>query len=139
MRSCNVVNFFFSSRRRHTRSLRDWSSDVCSSDLHRENRAGSAACRERVEVGRVRGLERCPPVELGDRVVPQPVQTDVQQRGRHRYFTIKANSSGSRLAPPTSAPSISGCAMNSRMLPGLTLPPYWTRIPCARASSYLVE
>src|SRR5204863_934095 len=30
--------FFFSSRRRHTRSLRDWSSDVCSSDLacHRD-------------------------------------------------------------------------------------------------------
>src|SRR5690349_21868047 len=27
--------FFFSSRRRHTRSLRDWSSDVCSSDLLR--------------------------------------------------------------------------------------------------------
>src|SRR6266496_5575557 len=27
------VYFFFSSRRRHTRSLRDWSSDVCSSDL----------------------------------------------------------------------------------------------------------
>src|SRR5699024_12030794 len=27
-------HFFFSSRRRHTRSKRDWSSDVCSSDLH---------------------------------------------------------------------------------------------------------
>src|SRR5207247_3102569 len=27
--------FFFSSRRRHTRSTRDWSSDVCSSDLSR--------------------------------------------------------------------------------------------------------
>src|SRR6266704_2471162 len=26
-------NFFFSSRRRHTRSKRDWSSDVCSSNL----------------------------------------------------------------------------------------------------------
>src|SRR5207249_7563822 len=26
--------FFFSSRRRHTRSKRDWSSDVCPSDLH---------------------------------------------------------------------------------------------------------
>src|SRR5207245_5324659 len=25
--------FFFSSRRRHTRCYRDWSSDVCSSDL----------------------------------------------------------------------------------------------------------
>src|SRR5438034_11027772 len=29
---CYVL-FFFSSRRRHTRSLCDWSSDVCSSDL----------------------------------------------------------------------------------------------------------
>src|SRR5947199_7959475 len=28
-----VVCFFFSSRRRHTRCLSDWSSDVCSSDL----------------------------------------------------------------------------------------------------------
>src|SRR5260221_7712015 len=27
------LDFFFSSRRRHTRSLCDWSSDVCSSDL----------------------------------------------------------------------------------------------------------
>src|SRR3989440_1999300 len=30
--SCSYF-FFFSSRRRHTRSDRDWSSDVCSSDL----------------------------------------------------------------------------------------------------------
>src|SRR5437588_3152497 len=29
----NLLVFFFSSRRRHTRSLCDWSSDVCSSDL----------------------------------------------------------------------------------------------------------
>src|SRR2546422_2746447 len=28
-----MINFFFSSRRRHTRCSRDWSSDVCSSDL----------------------------------------------------------------------------------------------------------
>src|SRR5256884_9051665 len=28
-----VLVFFFSSRRRHTRCSRDWSSDVCSSDL----------------------------------------------------------------------------------------------------------
>src|SRR6266542_1847198 len=27
------ILFFFSSRRRHTRCYRDWSSDVCSSDL----------------------------------------------------------------------------------------------------------
>src|SRR5258707_10858076 len=31
--SCSICFFFFSSRRRHTRYWRDWSSDVCSSDL----------------------------------------------------------------------------------------------------------
>src|SRR5437868_14608477 len=35
--------FFFSSRRRHTRSKRDWSSDVCSSDLMEHDRR--AGCR----------------------------------------------------------------------------------------------
>src|SRR5205814_4711758 len=35
--------FFFSSRRRHTRCLSDWSSDVCSSDLSdRRRRAGES-------------------------------------------------------------------------------------------------
>src|SRR5438034_1610301 len=42
-----MVYFFFSSRRRHTRSLCDWSSDVCSSDL------GAPVARKR---GRRRGL-----------------------------------------------------------------------------------
>src|SRR5690554_8015410 len=32
-RAHRVTSFFFSSRRRHTRCGRDWSSDVCSSDL----------------------------------------------------------------------------------------------------------
>src|SRR3712207_7961905 len=32
--------FFFSSRRRHTRYWRDWSSDVCSSDLVRHRLPG---------------------------------------------------------------------------------------------------
>src|SRR5438445_3628187 len=31
--TCCWLSFFFSSRRRHTRYWRDWSSDVCSSDL----------------------------------------------------------------------------------------------------------
>src|SRR5215210_8299302 len=34
------IFFFFSSRRRHTRYIGDWSSDVCSSDLVRDNLAG---------------------------------------------------------------------------------------------------
>src|SRR5438046_8069614 len=33
MSKCAIPSFFFSSRRRHTRLVSDWSSDVCSSDL----------------------------------------------------------------------------------------------------------
>src|SRR3712207_9574629 len=33
MHCVRMLFFFFSSRRRHTRYWRDWSSDVCSSDL----------------------------------------------------------------------------------------------------------
>src|SRR6266436_8935543 len=63
--------FFFSSRRRHTRCSRDWSSDVCSSDLiplggvvvddveddfdpflvQRLHQIGRASCRESVDLG----------------------------------------------------------------------------------------
>src|SRR5438477_13092293 len=35
------IVFFFSSRRRHTRLTCDWSSDVCSSDLHPPAVAGA--------------------------------------------------------------------------------------------------
>src|SRR5699024_11657475 len=41
---CQVYDVsFFSSRRRHTRSKRDWSSDVCSSDLTAEELAAGLA------------------------------------------------------------------------------------------------
>src|SRR2546422_7689912 len=43
--------FFFSSRRRHTRCSRDWSSDVCSSDLER----GGARFRGLQEGGSLAG------------------------------------------------------------------------------------
>src|SRR5690606_25626820 len=43
---CRVSAFFFSSRRRHTRFSRDWSSDVCSSDLGAPA-AHEAACAAR--------------------------------------------------------------------------------------------
>src|SRR6266513_3749759 len=47
------VFFFFSSRRRHTRSKRDWSSDVCSSDLIPEN--DPATC-DVIAAGRTIGI-----------------------------------------------------------------------------------
>src|SRR5258707_7672773 len=42
-----VFFFFFSSRRRHTRYWRDWSSDVCSSDLRVLVAGGANRARER--------------------------------------------------------------------------------------------
>src|SRR5882724_12505567 len=47
--------FFFSSRRRHTRCLSDWSSDVCSSDLlwSAQQSHESAADRRLEPAGRV--------------------------------------------------------------------------------------
>src|SRR3712207_7516414 len=39
------MRFFFSSRRRHTRYWRDWSSDVCSSDLPRSGPSAPPARR----------------------------------------------------------------------------------------------
>src|SRR3989440_7687129 len=44
--SCLSFFFFFSSRRRHTRSDRDWSSDVCSSDLLARNVAEADRCAD---------------------------------------------------------------------------------------------
>src|SRR5699024_6792194 len=46
--------FFFSSRRRHTRSKRDWSSDVCSSDLQAIDTFGNVFASGVVE--RVAGM-----------------------------------------------------------------------------------
>src|SRR5260221_14499239 len=60
--------FFFSSRRRHTRSLCDWSSDVCSSDLDRREcrRAGYVVVVDvRLEGVRDQHAERRRGVEIG--------------------------------------------------------------------------
>src|SRR5690606_39734489 len=47
-RAMRLRLFFVSSRRRHTRFSRDWSSDVCSSDLFypRERKPGNLALEE---------------------------------------------------------------------------------------------
>src|SRR5687768_18316391 len=48
--------FFFSSRRRPTRCIRDWSSDVCSSDLTGQRRVGNAAHTSGAVLGLLVGL-----------------------------------------------------------------------------------
>src|SRR6266852_7989872 len=65
--------FFFSSRRRHTRCYRDWSSDVCSSDLH-EGRRRAAARREEQRVAAVELAELLLRLGDGRAVVPGVVE-----------------------------------------------------------------
>src|SRR5437899_10091816 len=78
-----MMFFFFSSRRRHTRCLSDWSSDVCSSDLRVNLREPSAHLRHdlglrqrranhqgRVTVGTlIEWKEHRCPWSLGERIV----------------------------------------------------------------------
>src|SRR6266498_4335828 len=68
MRWYMLFFFFFSSRRRHTRCGRDWSSDVCSSDLLfgalRPQDLGSGAQPEHHTFG-CPGLFRGPRVAIG--------------------------------------------------------------------------
>src|SRR5438067_2554989 len=92
--------FFFSSRRRHTRSKRDWSSDVCSSDLIEKESllARSAAIGERFEkcargwqkkwdlVGDVRGLGGMCAIELvRNAATREPADTETKQIARYCY------------------------------------------------------
>src|SRR6478752_3016033 len=51
------VFFFFSSRRRHTRCSRDWSSDVCSSDLWPYDVSWNWGAGSGVSDGRVIGVQ----------------------------------------------------------------------------------
>src|SRR5699024_11407048 len=56
---CGLV-FFFSSRRRHTRSKRDWSSDVCSSDLLQQLLlAFLSGLQQSVVIGAGAGIGEC--------------------------------------------------------------------------------
>src|SRR3712207_1596662 len=65
--ACDIFFFFFSSRRRHTRYWRDWSSDVCSSDLAgREDPLARRVRRRPADGGAVHDR---PP---RDRPIPRP-------------------------------------------------------------------
>src|SRR5699024_12017358 len=78
--SRSSLPFFFSSRRRHTRSKRDWSSDVCSSDL---------PCHAR------RTASTLPRAPHGEHAA---------MRTAHRPHCARRPSKSTRYALPTTAP-----------------------------------
>src|SRR5690606_8287729 len=82
------ISFFFSSRRRHTRFSRDWSSDVCSSDLPSRRRlavpASPPAPRRGVRgvLGSARRLCRTAPTQpppTAPTAPPQPGRSPSEQ------------------------------------------------------------
>src|SRR6266436_22321 len=93
--------FFFSSRRRHTRCSRDWSSDVCSSDLGHGNT---------VEVGGTQ-IERAGRIRIAVRI------RDIIVRDRDHVVVATAPKaevklSGSAAMPAPAAPPSAGAAQS---------------------------
>src|SRR2546422_1028942 len=86
----SVVFFFFSSRRRHTRCSRDWSSDVCSSDLDGAGKVAPAVLEARgrgvlFDVGHGAGsfsfdvMEKC----LAQGFLPDTISSDLYTANIH--------------------------------------------------------
>src|SRR5690606_40304366 len=71
--------FFFSSRRRHTRFSRDWSSDVCSSDLRRTSGKRKTR-REAVPLEPERIVRPTPPRRIGEKAYSIDHQRSEERR-----------------------------------------------------------
>src|SRR6185295_19194111 len=83
-----VFFFFFSSRRRHTRYWRDWSSDVCSSDLANAGASPTpsltdaqiqAVVNELVQCIRENGAPGMPDVKVENGKVLEPDENSVDE------------------------------------------------------------
>src|SRR5207247_8154017 len=110
----------FSSRRRHTRSTRDWSSDVCSSDLlfcDSLHRLGRDPLRVEHDCQLVAGQR--PLGEDVDNVDRVPLRS-----GTHRGMTRQVDVPCARSLPELSAMSLPSAVA--------TLPPRCTTTPSAR-------
>src|SRR3712207_7482909 len=106
-----MISFFFSSRRRHTRYWRDWSSDVCSSDL------GVS-----VSMG-------CEPM-AGGRPVDSPVSCVRAVTGASRWTTT-----GERPAPPRRAPGHTDVTRRSPLMTAFPSAPATATFDGATAST----
>src|SRR6266513_4384824 len=83
-----IVFFFFSSRRRHTRSKRDWSSDVCSSDLADIERTHSSGRGLLTDGGASRGNLLS---GEADHVILTVSRMDAEKRANPGYRAFFAN------------------------------------------------
>src|SRR5438105_1996782 len=102
-RIMTAVVFFFSSRRRHTRSTRDWSSDVCSSDLALRDGGNPPAAEGDIAPGR-HALGRVDEGSPADQEVPawghRRLAASGRRRGRARDRPLERVRGAGVVRPP---------------------------------------
>src|SRR6266704_4957410 len=116
--------FFFSSRRRHTRSKRDWSSDVCSSDLVNV----VVGNRSEVEVA----VGTAEPEEAARRLLARGVEIAFVKKGGDGVLVATAD--GMTTVPPRPVEVVNGLgagdAFGGALVHGLLAG--WDPVRCAR-------
>src|SRR5690606_40421747 len=92
-REAEAYLFFFSSRRRHTRFSRDWSSDVCSSDLYRNlykwspvYKDGKNPTRQEMTALYLNGERYDAPTHFSEELAntPKPLRSEERRVGKDR-------------------------------------------------------
>src|SRR5262249_57354396 len=94
--------FFFSSRRRHTRLVSDWSSDVCSSDLcwyfrHPDLTCwlrGGDTCYAQIGDHRKHGLEPGDCISVAPSDLARSEERRVGKEGRYRWVGVEWTETG---------------------------------------------
>src|SRR5437879_7632598 len=100
--------FFFSSRRRHTRYIGDWSSDVCSSDLE-VDRHTHTRCDRVVSRGSPAGCRQIPEVPF-----PVEVLTMIQKGTVDRNTLPRPNDIGyGHFTLPVDCPFLLWCLLQA--------------------------
>src|SRR2546422_5036959 len=126
---CVTFCFFFSSRRRHTRCSRDWSSDVCSSDLEESGGAEQADAEAVLDVKALefyRMIADRPDVDAivcQDAVDVEADELEAAGDGRVEHCHLRARAGGTALARSSTT----------------ALPPPWdlaAAVPPARAACH---
>src|SRR2546422_9636442 len=92
--------FFFSSRRRHTRCSRDWSSDVCSSDLGDINLSAAAPPVHPIEIDSKKGG-----IEL---TLPANSSFQIEATSRNGEIESDFSAPGLKLTKEGETPSLTG-------------------------------
>src|SRR5438045_6901898 len=92
--SCWFILFFFSSRRRHTRCLSDWSSDVCSSDLTEAPQATPIYANTSLSYLYLTAFADCPSAAGTMPILPDPTLDTSGTRSEERRVGKECRSGG---------------------------------------------